>query len=159
MKLKIYRISLLSALIASLGLDIFFLIQAIQSIMQVQQAELMDGIMYIICLILLLFFIGLEIVNTILSFKKGSMYIKNLTYNDDGSINRNLIYVLGGLSLVSLLVILYFILIYAGISLPLSNFAREIISIIISFFTIVFVDSIFIILFPILAKEDISLQD
>lgn len=158
MKLKVYRISLLSGLIASLILDVFFLIKAILNIINIDQADLMDGVMYIICLSLLLIFIGLEIVNTILSFKNGSNYIIRLAYNNDQTLNRNLFYILGGLSVLSFFAIIYFSLIYVGVNLPLHQFAQEISSIIISFSTVFFIDSIFILLFPILAKEDSSLQ-
>lgn len=158
MKLKVYRISLLGALIASLGIDIFFLVQAIINIINSTNIDHSDEIMFIIGFVLLILFVGLEIVNTVISFKNGSAFIKNLTYNQDLSLNRNLLYVSGGISILSLIAIVYFSLLFALSNMPFGNLAYGMKTVILGFFIITFVDSLFITLFPLVAKEDKSFK-
>ena len=58
-KLKVYRISLLSCLTISFALTVFFLVLAIKNIIGIEQENMMDGIMYILCFVLNLAFLGL----------------------------------------------------------------------------------------------------
>ena len=159
MKLKVYRISLISCLVISFALTVFFLVLAIKNIIGLEKEEMMDGIMYILCFVLNLAFLGLEIGNTIYSYKTGSNFIKNLTFNEDGSLNNKLIKILTILEVIVGAVIIYFAIIYKGDkTLPLSELTPLAKSVAITFFVTVFVDMTFILLFPILGKDDPSLQ-
>lgn len=159
MKLKVYRISLISCLVISFALTIFFLVLAIKNIIGVDQDNMMDGIMYILCFVLNLAFLGLEIGNTIYSYKTGSNFVKNLTFNDDGSLNSKLLKVLSVLEVFVVIATIYLFVIYKGeINLPLSDLTQLSKSVAIVFFVTIFVNITFVLLFPILGKEDPSLQ-
>lgn len=158
MKLKIYRISLMLFLFISFVITLIFGILSTMSIIGIEQDKIMDGIMYILCFCLLLIFTGLQIANTIVSFKNGSSFIVNLAYNDNKTVNKNFLLILGGVSALSIFSIIYFSFIYNGFDLPFSGFDKNISSFIICVSVLLLINSIYIILFPILAKEDISLQ-
>lgn len=159
MKLKVYRISLISCLAISFALTVFFLILAIKNVIGIDQEDMMDGIMYILCFVLNLAFLGLEISNTIYSYKTGSNFVKNLTFNDDGSLNSKLLKCLSVLDVIVVLILIYLLIIYKGENnLPLSELTQLAKSVAISFFVTVLVDITYILLFPILGKEDPSLQ-
>ena len=159
MKLKIYRISLLFMLFLSLMLTLILGIKSTISIINNEQITLIDGIIYMACYLMLLIFIGLEIFNTILSFKHGSMYAKPLAYNDDNTINRNSLIIIGGIINLSMFAVIYIMIILIGYPLPLHNLDKEALLFMIPTFATVFVNSLFILLFPLLAKNDQSLNN
>ena len=159
MKLKIYHISLLLFLLISFTTSLIFEIITIIYVSKIDKNNMMDGIMYILCFALLLIFTILEIVNTIISFKKGSSYIVYLAYNENKSINRNFLSVLGGISIFSIFAIIYFTLLYNGLKLPLSGMNQNICSLIICTAILLLINCIYTILFPIFATKDISIQN
>lgn len=154
MKLKIYRYTLLSSLIVVLGFNVLFLTLDIINLIQHGADNIFDEIMYILCLLLSLCFIGLQIYNTIISFKKGSMFIKNLAYNDDNSLNDRFLKLLGIADVILFVLVIYSILLYCGVSLPLKDLSQAIKSIMVTFISILFIDALFILLFPLLGKDD-----
>lgn len=159
MKLKVYRISLLSCLTISFALTVFFLVLAIKNIIGIEQENMMDGIMYILCFVLNLAFLGLEFGNTIYSYKTGSNFVKNLTFNEDGSLNSKLLKVLSVLEFFVCIITIYLFIIYKGEgNLPLSELTKLAKSVAIVFFVTIFVNITFVLLFPLLGKEDPSLQ-
>ena len=94
MKLKIYRYSLLTCLVACCVLSSYFLVISINNIIDISKEDMMDGIMYILCFVLNLVFLGLEIFNTIYSFKTGSHFAKNLTYDEDNTFNKKFVIII-----------------------------------------------------------------
>ena len=159
MKLKVYRISLLSCLAISFALSVYFLILAINNIIGIEKENLTDGIMYILCLVLNLAFIGLEVFNTFYSYKTGSNFAKNLSYNEDGSLNSKFLVVLSVLDVICVLATIYLSIIYKGVNdLPLNELQPLAKAVSIAFLVTVIVNITYILLFPILGKEDPSLQ-
>lgn len=159
MKLKVYRISLLCCLMVSCILSIYFLILSIQNVIGVSKENLMDAIMYIVCLVLNLAFLGLEIHNTFYSFKTGSNFAKNLSFNEDGSLNSKFLVILAVLDVFVLGGIVYLSIIYKGVyDLPLNQLAPLAKAVSIAFLVTVFVNITYTLLFPLLGKEDPSLQ-
>ena len=159
MKLKIYRISLLSALSISAIITLIFGIISTINVTGFDSLKLTDGIMYILCYILLFIFIGLEITNTILSFKNGSVYIKGLAYDDNNQINRNTLFAVGGIALFSLIAIVYLSVVASGFNLPLSSLDIEALYFMICASITVLINATFVVLFPVLAYEDQSLKE
>lgn len=159
MKLKIYRYTLLSCLFACFVLSACFLAISIKNVIGISKEDLMDGIMYILCFVLNLAFIGLEIFNTFYSFKTGSHFAKNLTYNEDNSFNKKFVIIISFLNVFVLVALIYLCIIYKGeLELPLSQMKPLAKAVSIAFLSTVFVNITFTILFPILGKEDQSFQ-
>ena len=159
MKLKIYRFSLIFMLLISIGLSIFLGIKSTLNVLGYDKVKLSDGIMYILCFLLLLSITVLEIANTIISFKNGSVYIKGLTYNDNNTINRNSLYVAGGIAIFSLFTVIYISFTLNRNDLPLSTLDTEAKYFMISAFALAFINAMYVVLFPLLAREDQSLQE
>lgn len=158
MKLKLYRITLLIFLFISFVITTLFLITTIVRLSNNQDVMLMDKIVYIACFALLLIFTGLEILNTILSFKNGSSYIVYLAYNDDKTINHNFLLFTKGVTIFSVIMIVYFCFIYNGYDLPLSGFDKNMSSFVICVTILIFINCLYISLFPKFASEDKGLQ-
>ena len=142
-----------------MALTLCFLVIAIISLIKSKQENLMDSIMYVICLVLNLVFLGLETFNTFHSFKTGSNFVKNLSYNEDNSLNTKLLVTFGFVDILGVFAFIYLSIIYKGeYDLPLSQLAPLAKSISITFTATIFVNITFTLLFPILGKEDQSLQ-
>ena len=159
MKLKMYRISLIITLIISACVTLLFGIISTINVTNFDQIKLTDGIMYILCYVLLLVFTILEIINTILSFKNGSVYIRGLAYNDNKEINRNTLTITGGIVIISLFAIVYLLIILSGANIPLSTLDIEAIYFMICTSILVIINATYVLLFPILAFDDQSLHE
>lgn len=115
--------------------------------------------MYIVCLVLNLAFLGLEVFNTYRSLTTGSNFAKNLAINEDGSLNKRFLVVLGFIDVFVLFAIIYLSVIYKGVyDLPLNELAPLAKAVSIVFSVTVFVNITHILLFPILGKQDPSMQ-
>ncbi len=153
MKILVHRILLLTLLILAFAMDVTFLVVTLIGLIQSGNVNF-DQIMYIICFILSLSFIGLEIFNTIISFKNGSNFIKNLAYNDDNSLNsRFLLLVRIGCFLI-LGILIYAIIICFNNSLFLANLELASKELIIVFTSILLVDALAIATYPFFDKLD-----
>lgn len=139
MKLLIYRISLITLLTILFGVGVSFLILNIMNIVKLGQIDF-DHIIYILCFVLCLAFLGLEIFNTCLSFKTGSNFIKNLVYDDDLTLNKRFILLVRIGIILSLGIMIYSIIICFQDSLFLSNLDLGSKELIILFSSIIFVD-------------------
>lgn len=160
MKLKIYRILLLSLLFLAILLTGYFLVLSIINIIGIDKLDLMDGIMYILCFVLNLAFLSLEVFNTFYSFKTGSHFAKNLSFNEDGSLNKKFLIILSFIDVFVVIALVYLGIIYDGkLDIALSSLPLLSKSVSFVFFVTVFINVTFTLLFPILGKEDISLQD
>ena len=106
MKLKIYRISIIVMLLASIVFTSIYGVKTVINVISFNKEKLMDGIIYILCYIMLLMFTAMEIANTVVSFKNGSVYIKGLAYNDDNTVNCYSLIVTGGMTSLSIFAII-----------------------------------------------------
>lgn len=153
MKQRKYQITLLVLLSIVLILNIILLVLTIIDVTKFTSDQIMDGIMYILCYILLLAFNGLQIFNTILSFKNGGVFIKNLVYNEKNTLNHNFIYILGGIQLILLICTVYFGLVTLNVNLPCGNLDKHIIMIIFSYSLLMWIDCIAVITYPIFHRD------
>ena len=86
-------------------------------------------------------------------------FLKGLAYNDNNTTNRNSLLVAGGLALLSIFAIVYVSLIIGGKNLPLSTLDIEAQYFMLTAFILAFINAAYVVLFPLLAYEDQSLQD
>jgi hypothetical protein len=159
MKLKLYRISLIILLCLSIVLSLILGTISLINVLKFDETKMMDGIIYIICYVMLIIFTGLEVSNTIISFKHGSVYINGLAYDDNNNPNRNSIIISGGISVFSIIAVIYVILIINGVELPLSNLDIEALYFLITTCVLVFINALAVMLFPYLASSDQSLTE
>jgi len=154
-KLKWYHIGLLTGFFLILGLVIFFLVDAI--IFATKQENPGNAILFIICDFVLIAIIGLFIYNTFHSIKHGSNFIKVLLYDDKRLITKGL--VITSITLVCFIIILvYVILIKCGVNVPLNTMPLPLADMIIGLMVFCIFNSVAILLFPLLGKEDISFK-
>ena len=158
MKLKIYHILLLTFLFLTFALTSTLLVLSIIETSTLT-GDLTDNILFIVCFILLLAFEVLEIVNTFVSFKTGSAFIKPLTFDDDKKINSPLLTIMTIVALIIMGVMIFFIMTIFDKTLPFGDSPNTLKFLLISFFTLVLVDVLFIDLFPLLGKEDKAFQN
>ena len=151
MKLKLYRIFLLTSLFLLAGLNIFFIV--LTAMKFTSTSSISDNILFLLALLVSLACVGLEIFNTFVSFNRGSNFIRVLCYEKDELQKKTL-----GFAIVFLVVFLslliYVILLIFGINLPLSGLKKELLYMVIIFFSLIIIDSIFILFYPLVAKED-----
>lgn len=159
MKLKLYRISLIILLLASFVITLIFGIKTTISVLKFDKEKLMDGIIYILCFVMLLMFTAMEVINTILSFKNGSVYIKGLAFNDNNTLNRNSLIVTGGIASLSIFAIYYISIILRGRNLPLYKLEIEAKHFMLVSFILVLINAIAVLLFPIFGKDDQAFND
>ena len=145
-KLKIYRFSLLTSLFLLVFGTLFFLVLTAMNF--ADYAEVMDGVMYIIAFVVLLAFVGLEIGNTIVSFKKGSNFVKALAYDSDKEINKRGLFIFALLLVVSLGASIYMLFVILGYNIFFSALSKPVQYIAFMFFLTAFVDMTFILLYP-----------
>ena len=156
MKLKIYQTLLLTCLFILAGLNVYFIIRTAMLFPTVDSIQ--DNVILLVCLVFLLAIIVMDIVNTFVSRKRGSTFIKALAYDNDTTKNVKFIafsYIFG---VISIGVIVYFILILCGVNLYFSNFPVPLCYLIINLFSLTLVACVAVILFPYLATSDISFQ-
>lgn len=151
MKLKIYRIALLTSLFLLFGLNMFFVVLTIMKMATTDNVS--DNILFLLALFVASACIFLEIFNTFISFKNGSNFIRVLCYDKQTLVKKTL--VLAGIFLfVFLSLTVYTILLVSGLDLPLSGLANELLYMVIVFFATICVDAIFILFYPLVAQED-----
>lgn len=158
-KLKGYRISLLISLFIGLIISLtFFSLLLVDFISNISTISVMDYVMYTICFVLLIVFNITQIVNTFISFKSGSNFIKFLCFDTNGDKNTPLLNfcVIGNFFFI--LGIIYLIVIKNNTSLPLGTLNDNIKNFIISCFSLVIIDLIFIYLFQYFGLEDPSMK-
>ena len=114
----------------------------------------MDGIMYVFSLVILVAFVGMEIYNTYYSIQSGSNFIRPLLYQKE-ELNKKCLYAMGGGSLLSLLGIIYFSLLYNGFELPLGDLDTPVIYIILCFLCMTFVNTFFVSIYPLVKDKDL----
>lgn len=146
-------------LLISCGFVLFFGIKSTINVLSFDKAKRMDGFIYILCYLLLLLFLSLEIANTIISFKYGSVYIKGLAFNDNNTINRNSLIVTGGIAAFSIYAIIYITLVIKGRNLKLYKLDIEAKYFILVSSIALLTNAIAVLVFPLLAKEDQSFDD
>lgn len=158
-KLKGYRISLLISLFIVLTISLtFFCLLLVDFITNISTISVMDYVMYTICFVLLVVINITQIVNTFISFKSGSNFIKFLCFDTNGDKNTPLLNfcVIGNFFFI--LGIIYLIVIKNNVSLPLGTLNDNIKNFIISCFSLVIIDLIFIYLFQYFGLEDPSMK-
>lgn len=159
MKLKLYRYTLIFMLLISFIITLILGIKSTINVIKFDKAQLMDGIIYLLCYFLLLVFTLSEVFNTIVSFKNGSTYIVQIAYKDNKTLNRNSMMIVGGLSIFSLFAIIYISLVINGYNYPLYKLDIEAQYFILAAFVSLLINMVYILLFPIFAAEDQSLKD
>ena len=151
MRLKIYRIALLITLFSLFFLNMFFVVLTI--IKMTKTENISDSILFLLALFVSSACVFLEIFNTFVSFKNGSNFIRVLCYDKEVLVKKTL-----GLAGVFLFVFLgllvYVILLLSGLNLPLSGLADELLYMTVVFFSLICVDAIFILFYPLVASED-----
>lgn len=158
-KLKGYRISLLISLFIALTISsTFFSLLLVDFITNISSLSVMDYVMYTICFVLLVVINITQIVNTFISFKSGSNFIKFLCFDANGDKNTPLLNfcVIGNFFFI--LGIIYLIVIKNNVTLPLGTLNDNIKNFIISCFSLVIIDLIFIYLFQYFGLEDPSMK-
>ena len=156
MKLKIYRISLFICLFLIAGLTIFAIVRSIILFSSIKNTA--DAVMYIVALFVLLAFIGLEIGNTFVSLKQGSTFAKALAFDNDGTLNKKGLVIFSLMGLACLAAVIYFLLLLCGLNLYFAFFAKPMQYVIFLVFLTGFINALFILLFPLLGREDPSLR-
>ena len=151
MKLKIYRIALLTVLFLLFGLNIFFIV--LTGMRFANTDNISDNILFLLALLVSLACIFLEIFNTFVSLKNGSNFIRVLVYEKEKLVKKGL-YLAALFLVVFLGLTVYAILLLCGLQLPLSGLAKELLYMIVVFFSLITVDSIFILLYPLVADVD-----
>ena len=158
-KLKTYRISLLISLFIAVITDlVFFSLLLVDFISNIGNVTIMDYVMYIICFVLLLAFNITEIVNTFISFKTGSNFIKFLGYDANGDKNTPLFNFCVVATFFLLIGTIYLIIAKCNTSLPLGSMNENIKSFIICCFILAVVDLVFIYLFQYFGQDDPSMK-
>lgn len=107
MKLKLYRILLLTCFFLTLVANTFFTVMTVIEMIPAESKD--DYIMFIICFVVASAFVILELANTFRSFKEGSSFVKPLMYDDDDTINNK------GIIIMSLIGIIGLALLIVGI--------------------------------------------
>ena len=109
----------------------------------------------LLCFVLLIAFIILEIVNTFLSFKTGSVFIKSLVYDNKNSLNLPFLVILAIIGLFSIGGLVYALYIISNPSpnLLLGESPLMLKNLLISVFSMLIADISAILLFPVLGKE------
>lgn len=154
MKLKLFRISLISSLAISFGLGVYFLVLTILSMIGQEASVVGDGVLFILCFVVSLAFIALEIGNTVRSFKKGSTFMHAL-YIDENHIEHPKVPIYCAvLSLASIAVIVYIILLLSGIELMGSDWNHNFLRLLILFFTLITIDSTYLAFYKLVIKFD-----
>lgn len=154
MKLKIYRTILLTLLFAvvllTIGLGVFSFIDLLK-----KPDDVLDNLVLLLCFVLLIAFIILEIVNTFLSFKTGSVFIKSLVFDDKNALNLPFLVILAIIGLFSIggLVYALFIISNPSPNLLLGESPLMLKNLLISVFSMLIADISAILLFPVLGKE------
>lgn len=156
MKLKTYRILLLSILSILLLINIYFIIDTIIYTFLVKELTPSDIIVSFICLILSLIFIIMEIINTIYSIKHNNSYIKNIAYENDEEeiLNNKTIYGSLVFSLFFFIFSIYMILVLIGINLPFLDIATPQKEVILILLLILSFDLFFIFLFKFINEKE-----
>ena len=152
MKLLIYRVSLLIALFGVLSGTIYSLVYTFQIAEKYEPKS--DLVLFSICFVLLIIFVGLEIFNTIRSFKKGSNFIYPLVINKDESKNKPFLIIINCLLPLLIGILIYSSLIAAGFQISLSTLPFPLILMCINFFSLLIIDLIFIDFYLLLYKEE-----
>lgn len=158
MKLKLYHVFIFVGLSLALALDLTFIGLTIYHFLTVG-SKISDGIIYMICFTMLLAFIILEIVNTAMSLKTGSNFIKRLLYDDDNQLVRAVFVVASIMAAISAFIIVYSILLICGYNLPFSTLDDPMMYVTIAFGFTILIDAFTFILFPSLAQDDISFNE
>ena len=156
MKLKIYQDVLIVCLSLLAALNVYFIVRTAMLFPTVESIQ--DNVILLVCLIFLLAIIVMDIVNTVISKKRGSTFIKPLAFDDDTTKNTKFIafcYIFG---IISIGVIVYFILILAGVELYFSTFPRPLAYLIVNLFSLTLLASVAIIVFPYVGTSDIAFQ-
>lgn len=156
MKLKTYRILLLTTLSILLLINIYFIIDTIIFTFSKVELTPSDIIISFICLILSLIFIIMEIMNTIYSIKHNNSYIKNIAYENDEDEILNLKMIYGSLifSILFFILSIYMVLVLFGINLPFIDIVtpqKEVITILSFILTF---DLLFIFLFKFINENE-----
>lgn len=156
MKLKTYRILLLSILSILLLINIYFIIDTIIYTFLTKELTPSDIIVSFICLILSLIFIIMEIINTIYSIKHNNSYIKNITYENDEEeiLNNKTIYGSLVFSLFFFIFSIYIVLVLIGINLPFLDIATPQKEVILILLLVLSFDLLFIFLFKFINEKE-----
>ena len=158
MKLKAYQTGLLVALGLLAALNIFFIVRSILIFASLEEKNTSDFIIFMLSLVVLLAIIVMDFINTVVSKKRGSTFIRALAYNDETTINTKFVvfcYIFGAISLA---VIIYFVLTLCGVKTYFTDFTPYALFLIVNTFALALVACLAVILFPILGKEDISFK-
>lgn len=158
MKLKIYQRGILVALALLIALNIFFIVRSIIIQVNTVNPNTSDFIIFMIALVVLLAILVMDFINTVVSLKKGSTFIRALAYNNDTEKNTRFIVFCYIFGVISIGVIIYFIFVLCGMTEFFTFASYPAIFLIINTFALALVACITIILFPILGKEDISFK-
>lgn len=151
MKLKIYRIALLAVLFLLFGLNLFFIV--LTGIKFASATSIADNVLYMLALVVSLACVFLEIFNTFISFKNGSNFIRVLVY-EKNDLQKKALILAGAFLVVFLSFTIYAILLISGLDLPLSGLAKELLYMIVVFFSLITIDAIFILAYPLVANQD-----
>lgn len=156
MKLKTYRIFLISILSILLLLNLYFIIDTIIYTFSGVTLTPSDIIVSFLCLVLSLIFIIMEIINTINSIKSKTSYIKNLVYevDEDNLINKKVIILSIIFSIICLIGSIYLVLILFNINLPFLSLVKPQKEVILMLLLILTFDFSFIFLFKFINIED-----
>jgi hypothetical protein len=95
----------------------------------------------------------MEIFNTYYSIRNGSSFIEPLLYSQD-ELNKKCLYGMRGGSVVAFIGFIYSILLHTNIELPLSNLNEFVKSIMLCFSLMVFVNTLFVSIYPFVKDKD-----
>ncbi|MCR4880138.1 MAG: hypothetical protein K5906_04205 [Bacilli bacterium] len=155
-KLKLYQNGLIGALGLLLALNIYFIVRTCMLFPTTDSIQ--DNVILLVCLVFLFVMIVMDIINTFVSKKRGSTFIKPLAFDDDLTINKKFIIFCYVLGVISIGVIVYFILVISGLNLYFASFPRPLHYLIINLFALTLLASIAIILFPYVGRSDIAFK-
>lgn len=155
MKLKIYHIITLTLLFLSLALSLTLGIISFIDLLT-NPSQVLDNLILFVCFIILIAFTVLEIVNTFLSFKTGSVFVKSLAFDDKKVLNSPFLVILAIIGCFAVAGLIYSLYILANPvnELLLATSPLMLKNLLISVFALLIVDILIIELFPLLGKDD-----
>jgi hypothetical protein len=154
MKLKLFRIFLITSLFLLIGLAVYFTVLTVLSMIGQEDSVIGDGVLFILCFLATIAVIGLEIGNTIRSVKEGSSFMHTL-YVDEFDVEHKKVPIFCTfLSITSIAVIAYVVALLCGVELMGSDWNHNFLRLLIVVFSLIAIDSIFLALYKFVIKFD-----
>lgn len=153
MKIKYYRFAIFVVTALLLALNLFFIVRTVMIMTSVE--NVLDYVLLLVSLFLLTTMMVMHIVNTAISIKYGSAFIRPLIIDEQGFIITKFMGFTYVFMVISAGVVTYFMLVLFGVPLYFSSMLRPVSYLILNLFALTLTDCIFIVTYPLVANQDI----